>query len=314
MSIHFLPRLRRSALTLALLMALPAPLPAQSQTARPDTWDATFVAGPVPMKPGTRVRVLVSDDSVILSSGHGPGISISIPTIVDVISHSRVRYPAWDAQMKAWRVWAAATGGYGLVFFPFGLPFMIGSTAAKSHEYMFSIVWRKGELEENVVFAVREKDYTPVLDEINRVSGKNWKNAQTEWQKVEQALKQQPENTFFVEIDRPIEIGGAAVKRGKYTVVFLPRADNLGELYFFQGHGVDTAKLALASPAMMVALMGPDDPGSPAHQDVRISTPAKVEPAPPGTETMRTEVIYKSANGASTIAEIRTPKKTLRLP
>lgn len=314
MSIHFLPRLRCSALTLALLVVLLVPLPAQSQTARPNTWDATYVAGPVPVKPGTRIRVLVGDDSVILSWGHGPGISISIPSIVDLISQSRVRYPAWDAQKKAWRVWAEATGGYGLVFFPFGLPFMIGSTAAKSHEYMFNIVWRTGEFEENVVFAVREQDYTPVLDEINRVSGRNWKNAQTEWQNVEQALKQQPENTFYVEIDRAIEIGGAGVKRGKYTVVFLPLADHLGELYFFQGHGVDTAKLALASPAMMVSLIGPDDPGSPAYQDVRISTPAKVEPAPPGSKTTRTEVIYKSANGASTIAEIRTPKKTLRLP
>jgi hypothetical protein len=264
--------------------------------------------------PGTKLRVVVGDDFVVLNPRRGPGISIPVAGIVDVISNSRVRYPAWDAQMKAWRVWSEATGGYGLVFFPFGLPFLMASTGAKKREYIFSIVWRSGEMEENIVFAVVEEDYTPLLEAVNRAAGKNWKNAQLEWQKVEQALKQQPENTFFIQLDRGVELGGATVKPGKYTVVFLPRADSLGELYFFQGHGVDTAKLVIASPAMIFSAMGPGEPYSPAHPDVRISTPAREEPAVPGSEPAQTQVTYKSANGVTTIAEIRTPKKTLKLP
>jgi hypothetical protein len=95
----------------------------------------------------------------------------------------------WEAQAKAWSVWAEATQGYGLAFFPYGVPLLLATLTVKSRDYLLDIVWGEGGVEQDIALAIGKRDYTSFMAELNRATGKQWKDLEAEWQRIEQRSK-----------------------------------------------------------------------------------------------------------------------------
>lgn len=215
----------------------------------------------------------------------------------------------WDAQAKAWSAWAEATQGYGLAFFPYGVPLLVASLTVKSRDYLLDIVWGEGGVEQDIAFAIGKREYSSFLAELNRATSKQWKDLDAEWQRIEQEIKQEDSDRITVRLDRAVRVAGIELKPGVYQIVFLPRQGNLGELYFLKGNAADTGKIAVLTVASLGLAISDADV---THQEITTSTEAEVESRPGGRSTA--QVIYQQKEGVGTIVEIRTAKKTFRFP
>lgn len=215
----------------------------------------------------------------------------------------------WDAQARAWSAWAEATEGYGLAFFPYGVPLLLASLTVKSRDYLLDIVWGEGGVEQDIALAIGKREYSSFLAELNRATGKQWTDLEAEWQKIEREIRREHSDRITVRLDRVARVAGIELKPGVYQIVFLPRQGNLGELYFFKGHAADTAKIAVLTVATLGLLISDADV---AHKEIATSSEAEVEAHPGDVSTA--QVIYKRKDMVGTIAEIRTAKKTFRFP
>lgn len=281
----------------------------QTQPPFPRTyWDVTYQAGPRSVPKGTRLKAKFNEERLICE-GKDVRFSIPVASIIDVSSNSRRRYPMWDAQAKLWSAWAEATEGYGLAFFPYGVPLLLTSLTVRSREYLLDIVWGEGGVEQDIALAVGKREYSSFLAELNRATGKQWKDLEAEWQKIEQEIKREQSDRITVRLDRAARVAAIELKPGVYQIVFLPRKGNLGELYFFKGHAADTAKIAVLTVATFGIVISDADV---AHKEIATSSEVEVEAQPGGVSTAH--VIYKQKDMVGAIAEIRTAKKTFRFP
>lgn len=307
-------RFRRSVLLLPVLVLCASPLfasanpsPAQLPSPR-SSWEVTYQAGPSAVPKGTRLKATFKEERLICE-GKNAGFSIPVASIIDVSSNSRRRFPMWEAQAKAWSVWAEATQGYGLAFFPYGVPLLLATLTVKSRDYLLDIVWGEGGVEQDIALAIGKRDYTSFMAELNRATGKQWKDLEAEWQRIEQAIKSENFNRITVRLDRQVQVAGIGLKPGVYQMVYLPRQGNLGEVYFFKGHAADTAKIAALTVASLGLVIKEADLR---HKEIATSSEIEVEARPSGIATA--QVIYKQKDMVGTIAEIRTANKTFRFP
>ena len=301
-------------LLLAVLILCPSPLfasanPTQAQLPFPRTsWEVTYHAGPSAIPKGTRLKATLKEERLICE-GKNARFSMPVASIIDVSSNSRRRFPMWEAQAKAWGVWAEATEGYGLAFFPYGVPLLLASLTVKSRDYLLDIVWGEGGVEQDIALAIGQRDYSSFLAELNRATGKQWKDLEAEWQRIEQEIKREKFNRITVRLDREAQVAGIKLKPGIYQIVFLPRQGNLGEVYFFKGHAADTAKIAALTVASLGLVIREADLR---HKEIATSSKIEVEARPSSVATA--QVIYKQKDMVGTIAEIRTANKTFRFP
>ena len=299
---------------LALLTLCVSPLsasanPAQTPPSSPRTyWDVTYQAGPRSVPKGTRLKATFNEER-LLCEGKNVRFSIPVASIIEVSSNSRRRYPMWDAQAKAWSAWAEATEGYGLAFFPYGVPLLVASLTVKSRDYLLDIVWGEGGVEQDIALAIGKREYSSFLAELNRATGKQWKDLEAEWQRIEREIKREDSDRITVRLDRAVRVAGIELKPGVYQIVFLPRQGNLGELYFLKGNAADTGKIAVLTVATLGLAIRDADV---AHKEIATSSEAEVETRPGGNSTA--QVVYKQKEMVDTIAEIRTAKKTFRFP
>lgn len=299
---------------LALLTHCISPLsasarPTQTQPPfRRTFWDVTYQAGPRSVPKGTRLKATFNEEGLICE-GKDVRFAIPVASIIDVSSNSRRRYPMWDAQAEAWRAWTEATEGYGLVFFPYGVPLLLASLTVKSRDYLLDIVWGNAGVEQDIVLAIGKREYSSFLAELNRTTGKQWKDLEAEWQKIEQEIKRERSDRITVKLDRAARVAGIELKPGIYQIVFLPRQGNVGELYFFKGHAADTAKIAGLTVATLGLAISDADV---AHKEIASSSEAEVVTQPSGVSTA--QVIYKGKDMVGAVAEIRTAQKTFRFP
>jgi hypothetical protein len=126
-----------------------------------------------------------------------------------------------------------------------------------------------------------------LLAELERATGKTWKNMDTEWAKVQQEIKSQQGSKTSIQLDRKVRVSKFELKPGPYQVVLLEREGSRGELYFFPGEQVNIEHLSVAT---------------------------WVEIAPPVPDAASAPVTYKEKDGTNALAEIRTASKTLRFP
>ncbi len=307
-------RFAKHVISLLLVQSMSVLAPEQfgmaqtSQAPQPTGWKVRYEAGPWSIPRGTKLTVTCNEERIV---GEGKRARFSIPVagMLDVSTNSRARYPMWDAQAKAWTAWATATGGYGLVFFPFGVPLLLAAIGVKSRDYLLDVIWKEGGVEQNVLLAIDKDHYSPFLSELNRVTGKEWKNLDAEWQKIEREIRQEQGNSISLRLDRTVHVAGTELKPGTYQAVFLPRQGNLGELYFFKGHAVDTARIATLTAVTLGFAIGEADL---TQKEVATTARAEVEAQPSTVSTA--EVSYIEKGGLVTISEIRTRKKIFRLP
>lgn len=175
-----------------------------------------------------------------------------------------------------------------LMGLPFGLVGMAATYPIKSHYAYVSILWSEKGTEQEVLLKLSRRDYTPFLAELQKATGKEWRNLDTEWEKVQQELKREGANKFSLHLDRKVRIVKSDLKPGAYQLVLLEREANHGELYFFPGNHIDIERLAA------VAVVEIDS----------LASDTKTEP-----------VSYKQdKNGNTTISDIRTASRTFRFP
>jgi len=307
---------RAAALALALVLSVPSSqgagsAPAQQGTERSE-WQVKYEAGARPILTGTRLRVTMEEGRMVCA-GKAASFSIPLARIIDVSTNSRRRYPFWDAQMRAWEAWAGVTEGRGLAFFTYGVPLLLVSLASKSRDYLLDIRWEENGVQQNALLAIDKEHYSPFLAELNRATGKEWKNLEAEWQRIEQEIKREQGNKIPVRLDRRTLVGGLELKPGVYQIVFLPRQGSLGEVYFFRGHAAHTTGIvALTVATSGIPILAGRDAYDLSHKEMQTSAKAEVVAQP--SDVPSAQVTYKEKNGATAIAEIRTAKKTFRFP
>jgi hypothetical protein len=296
--------MHRIAVSFVVVSVLLLALPVQAQL-------DTAPAGqrwPVKYKTGTervekeRVWVRVSRKAIICETGPQT-VAFSIPgaAVSEVVYDSR----AWRRSKEVVRLVEGAanfmgddpTGGYASVLVVMaGLVTLPLAHAIKTTEHFVHLNWEVNGEEKEAVFQVGKNDYLAFLAELQRVSGREWKNlpalrermrAQVAQQKntLRQELAAQAHQTIAVWLDRLVPAGRAELAPGLYALVLLERGPQRGELLFFRAGKVDVENLAAV---------------------------AAVHTVPTEENVKTTQVIY-SANGdeQETIVAIQTPETTL---
>ena len=154
-----------------------------------------------------------------------------------------------------------------------------------STKHFVHIAWRDQGKVRDVTLEAAKEDYTPFLQELGTVTGKEWKNLPAEREKLRQEIEQESDRSMPVRLDHKIWLAETNLKAGPYQLVLLQREENRGELYFFAGTKVNSRQVA----GLMI---------------VQIETLS--------TGVAGAQVAYKDEQGVTMISEIRTPDKILR--
>jgi hypothetical protein len=275
------PKVVTLALMAGGLYAMPQREPDAGSAAQ-GRWSAVYQAGAAPFDPGIRVEVAIDKDQVILSGKKGAAFSIPASAITTVLSSPTIENPVSRSQAEAW-------GGLAknLMFLPFGVP-VVGATYPKSKYAYISVTWSERDTDQEVQFRLDRKDYDPLLKQLKKSTGKEWKNLESEWERLRQAIAAGTDHPIPLLLDRRVRIGRVDVKPGSYQLIVLEGAANQTDGYLFPSDHVAAERL--------------------------IST-SQLEIAATTDEPQASSVIYKQDDsGVSRISEVRTSRRLLRFP
>jgi len=260
--------------------AIPQHEPHADSTAQ-GRWSAVYQAGAAPFDPGIRIEVAIDKDQVILAGKKGAVFSIPASAITTVLSSLTIENPVTRSQAEAW-------GGLAknLMFLPFGGS-VVGATYPKSKYAYISFAWSERETDQEVQFRLDRKDYDPFLKQLQKSTGKEWKNLQSEWERLRQAAG--TDHPIPLRLDRKVRMGRRDVKPGSYQLIVLEGAANQADGYLFPSDQVAAEHLISTCPVEIAAATS--------------------------EEAQTNGVIYKQDDsGASRISEVRTSGRLLRFP
>jgi len=210
-----------------------------------------YQAGAAPFPPESQIVAFIGGETLFLRPKKGPGISIAGGAIMSVSSSLKGRYGSASlAEIKFAQSMLSPDANSCLGFYPCSLAvttallLVIPSYPIKSTERFVHIVWREKSVDKEVVLKLSKSDYDPFLAQLEKATGKPWKNLHTEWTKVQQEIKVAEPNKIEARLDRKVRIADSDLESGTYQVVLLERANNHGELYFFPGKQVNAEELA----------------------------------------------------------------------
>jgi hypothetical protein len=271
---------------LAVLPACPNTLPEGKSPHSP--WTMIYEAGPAPIQIESGLTVTINEENVVLQPKKGSPFAIPVAAITAVSSNLVSRRTASLNQANAW-LNAVEFSPYTLMALPFGLGAMAATLPIKSHYAYIGILWKEKGTEQEILLKLSKRDdYTPFLAELQKATGKEWKNLDTEWASVQQELRREGTNKVSFRLDRRVRIVKSSLAPGTYQVVLLEREGSHGELFFFPGNQVNVEHMAA------VALV-----------EIISST----------NEAGTTRVSYKrDTDGIATISDIQMASKILRFP
>ena len=285
---NLLSRITRVLLLLFLAgnVSLTAQSAPDTSPAQPDRWKVVYQAGAAPFALGSRVQVSIGKDQLMLAGKKGARFSIPASTISALSSSLTSEHTATNKQVAAWGG-LAQFSPYTLMFLPFGIPVMAATYPIKSKYAYISILWSERGADQEVQFRLDRKDYESFVTQLRTSTGKEWKNLETEWEKLRQALATGTGRQSPLRLDRKVRIGKVDLKPGSYQLIVLAETPNHGQAYMFPNNEVNIEHLISASRVEIAAAEG-----------------GQVE-----------DVTYKQDdNGVSRISEIRTPGQLLRFP
>ena len=233
----------------------------QAQTAaQPATFKVKYIAGPGEFNSDS-VRASVTDDSLVLSGKSGKKKRDYVVSLgsIQTMMHSPVRFNR--ASQVAGTVpnvgvprLEGGGGGVGaaanlLVIMAWGA-YQVGRTtaigvAATQHgqTHFVEIAWQKRGVEYELLLEASKDDYAELIRQLEERSGKKFIDMDARWRMVEAELKQQKERAVPANLDRRVKLGELSLAPGDYSLVLLPRQENLGELYLFAGKSFDNSAL-----------------------------------------------------------------------
>jgi hypothetical protein len=256
-------------------------------SAQQGRWHAVYQAGAAPLGLGSHVQVALAKDQLILAGKKGAPFSIPASAITAISSNFTAEHTVTRSQVAAWGG-LAQFNPYTLLFLPFGIPVMAATYPIKSRYAYISVLWSEKGTDQEVQFRLDRKDYDPFMKQLQKSTGKEWKNLESDWEKLKQALAAGTDHPIPLRLDRKVRMGSVEVKPGSYQLIILVGAANQGDGYLFPSDQVKIEHL--------------------------IST-SRVEIAATSDEIQTNGVIYKQDDsGVSRISEVRTSGQLLRFP
>jgi hypothetical protein len=250
-------------------------------------WKMVYQAGAAPIQKDAEVLVTISRENLVLQAKKGSPFSITPAGITAVSSNLFSRHTASLEQAVLWAD-LARFNPYTLMFLPFGIAGMAATYPITSRYAYVSILWSDNGTEQEILLKLNRAEYAPFLASLRQATGKEWRNLDTEWEKVRQQLKNEENRKISVHLTNRIRILKSDLKPGDYQLVLLGGDANHGEVYFFPRNQVNVEHL------LAVAL---------------------VEIQPLEGEATADPVSYmQDKNGVAAISAIRTDSKTLRFP
>jgi len=256
---------------LVACLALPAPVVAQQvkQTPQGKQWEVKYEEGTENIPSQEKIQIIVGTEKITLERNRQQVLGIAPASVMEVSYDTKVRRRLAESAAVA-----ALSLGAAAVF-----------AALKTKKHFVNIVWDDGGTQKEIVLKVGKGEYASLLAELERVTGKKYRNLEMEAKQAQEELNLEKKNKVGVQLDRGVQVGDKTLAAGLYQVVLLGRPENKGELYFFAGKDVNTKKIAAA---------------------------AWVEVVTESNEVSGAQASYKEEGGATKLAEIRTPSKTLR--
>jgi hypothetical protein len=248
-------------------------------------WTAVYQAGAAPFRFGTRVQVTIAKNQLDFVGKKGSSFSIPASIITALSSNLASEHTVSRNQMIAWGG-LAQLSPYTLIFLPLGIPVMAATYPIKSKYAYLSIIWSREGTDEEVQFRLNRKDYDPFITQLRKSTGKEWKNLEDDWERLNRSLADGSGRQMPLRLDRKGRFGKVDVKPGQYQLIILTEAPNRGEAYLFSRNDLNIEHLVSTSP-------------------VEINVPSdQVE-----------GVSFKPDDGGvSKISEIRIPGLELRFP
>ena len=273
-----------------LLAASVYPVPQHepdADSAQQARWHAVYQAGAARWGFGTHVRIAIAKDQLILAGKKAAPFSIPAPAITAVSSNFTSEHTVTRSQVAAWGG-LAQFNPYTLIFLPFGIPVMAATYPIKSKYAYISVLWSEKGTDQEVQFRLDRKDYDAFLKQLQKSTGKEWKNLESEWERLRQALAAGTDHPIPLRLDRKVRMGNVGVKPGSYQLIVLAGAANQGDGYLFSSDQVNMEHL--------------------------IST-SRVEIAASSNDGQANDVIYKQDDsGISRISEVRSSGQVFRFP
>jgi hypothetical protein len=250
-------------------------------------WNAVYQAGAARWGFGSHVQIAIAKDQLILAGKKAAPFSIPASAITAVSSNFTSEHTVTRNQVEAWGG-LAQFSPYTLVFLPFGIPVMAATYPIKSRYAYISVLWSEKGTDQEVQFRLDRKDYDPFLKQLQKSTGKEWKNLESEWERLRQALAAGTNHPIPLRLDRKVRMGNVEVKPGDYQLIVLAGAANQGDVYLFSSDQVNVDHLMSTS---------------------------RVEIAASSNDGQANDVIYKQDDsGVSRISEVRSPGQVLRFP
>ena len=242
-----------------------------------DRWTAVYQGGAAPFGLGTRVQVTIAKDQLDFVGKKGSRFSIPSSTITALSSNLASEHTATRNQMTVWGG-LAQLSPYTLIFLPLGIPVMAATYPIKSKYAYMSVIWSHKGTDEEVQFRLNRNDYEPFLTQLRKSTGKEWKNLESDWKSLRQALADGSGRQVPFRLDRKGRFGKVDVKPGLYQLIVLTKAPNQGEAYLFSRNEVDMEHLISTSQVEISVLSDqvegvnfkPEDDGVSKISEIRI--------------------------------------------
>ena len=264
-------RLGLMALMMASLVVGTLPTVGQTEPSQGRQWEMKYEEGSEKIGKGDRVKVTVGKDTITCDCSGAGALSIPVAKVVEVSYDTKARRRVAEGAIVA----GALSLGIGTM-----IMFM------KTTKHFVNIIWDDAGNKREMVLKVGKGDYAGFLGDLERATGKPYKNLAMQRKVTQEALKQEKANRMPVQLDRAVKVGEADLKPGLHQMVVLEHAGNPAELYFFAGNDVNEKKVAA------VAL---------------VEVTAQTE------QVSATHVHYVEAGGSSKISEIHTTTKIFRM-
>lgn len=257
-----------------------------ADSVQPARWSAIYQAGSAPLGLGNRVHVAITKDQLILAGKKGAPFPIPASAITAVSSNLTAEHTATRNQVEAWGG-LAKLSPYTLIFLPFGIPVMAATYPMKSKYAYVSVLWSEKGTDQEVQFRLDRKDYDPFLKQLQRSTGKEWKNLESEWERLRQALAAGTDHPIPLHLDRKARMGNVEVKPGAYRLIVLPGPANQGEAYLFPNDQLNIEHLLSTS-----------------HVDIAAAS----------SENSQDQGVTFKQDDSGRISEIQTAHEVLRIP
>jgi hypothetical protein len=215
-------------------------------SAQQGRWNAVYQAGAAPFGLGSRVQVTIANDQLVFAGKKGAQFSLPASTITALSSNLTSEHTVTRSQMAAWGG-LAQFNPYTLMFLPLGIPVMAATYPIKSKYAYISVMWSEKGADEEVQFRLDRRDYEPFLEHLRESTGKEWKDLESEWERLKKALASGTGLQTPLRLDRKVRVGKVDVKPGPYQLIVLKEAPNQGEAYLFLNNEVNVEHLLCTS-------------------------------------------------------------------